>query len=293
MEFAPHPLLVQLAFELVDVAGDFGSDVGVHGRGGEALELAKLWRHRGRGGDKRLRKFLADNLGRALLVTGVDVGKQKTDRDRVDASRFQLAGGLSHLPFVQRRQDRPQGGHEPLTHGFAIAPLDQHAVLPGDFLLNGIMLRALMPADVHDIPVPGTGDHAGDSAVLLQDGVGRDGRAMQHMIDLAPINPMGDTNIDNPFEHALRGIVRCGRHLVNMRLLAGRVREHHIGERATDVDANELHCVVPCMKAIPGRERRHPCPDRYDDVCNIHKTWERGEIKRSGHPKTYRTSSCV
>ena len=45
------------------------------------------------------------------------------------------------------------------------------------------MLRALMAADMDDIAVPRGRNHAGDGAAMLEDGVGGDCRAVQHMID--------------------------------------------------------------------------------------------------------------
>ena len=42
MQIAPYALMVQLAFQLIDIAGDFRPDIGIHGRGGKALKLTKL-----------------------------------------------------------------------------------------------------------------------------------------------------------------------------------------------------------------------------------------------------------
>jgi hypothetical protein len=178
MQVAAHPLPLQGGFQVLHVVRYFGADEGICGGGGEAFELAKLRRRRRRGGHKHLRQFLADNLRGAFLVAGVDVGEQETNRDGLHARRFQLSGGLANLVLMERDEDLAMRRDATLADDFAMPTLHQHTILPGDLLPDGIILRSLMPADVDDVPIAPGDHHAGDGAIVLQNGVGGEGCAM-------------------------------------------------------------------------------------------------------------------
>jgi len=60
---------------------------------------------------------------------------------------------------------------------------DQSPILPGYFLHNRVVFRALVATDVKDVTVVFCGDHPRLSAIVLQNSVGRDRGTVQQMID--------------------------------------------------------------------------------------------------------------
>ena len=241
VEVAGDPGLLQPALEAAHVIAHLGADEGVHRRRGEALELAELRRHTGRGGDEGLRPFLQHDGARALLVAGVDVGEEEADGDRLHALLAQRPRSLAHALLVQRLQHLALRRHPPLAHGHAVAPAHQRARLPGDVLHDRVVLRALVAADMDDVAVAGRGDHAGHGAVVLQHRVGRDRGAVEDVGDrfgrgAAPLAELGDA-CRGPFG----GVVRGRGHLVDRALARLAVGDDEVCEGAADIDADQLH----------------------------------------------------
>ena len=246
VEIARDAGLLQPVLEAAHVVANLGADEGVHRRGGEALELAELRRHPGRGGDEGLGPFLQHDGPRALLVRGVDVGEEEADHDRLDPLLAQRSRGLAHAVLVQRLQHVALRRHPPLLHGEAVAAAHQRARLPRDVLHDGVVLGPLVTADVDDVAVAGRGDHAGLGAVVLQHRVGRDRGAVEDVGDGfrrrgAPLAERGDA-----CRSALRGVVRRGRHLVDRALARLAIGNDEVGEGAADIDADQLHGLSAC-----------------------------------------------
>src|SRR5436853_90266 len=108
-------------------------------------------------------------ISRPHLMSRVQVGEQKADRDRLDALAAQRAGRLAHARLVERDQDVATRWNEALRHGTAVAPPHQRAILPRHLLADRIMLRALMASDVDDVAIAGGSDHPGYGAVIFED----------------------------------------------------------------------------------------------------------------------------
>ena len=244
-QVGPEAAGLDVGFELGDVVAHLGADEGVHRRRGEALELAELRRHRRGGRGEALWIFLAHDRQRAILMRGIEVGEQEADGDCLHALFLELAHGLANARFVERFEFLAPGRHQPLLHGLAEAPLDQRAVLPGNVLHDRVVLRPLVPADMQDVAVAAGGDQAGDRAVMLEDGVGRDGGAMEHHVDRLARNSVLVAEGGKAGDDAARGIVGRGRDLVHAGLAGLGVGKDQVGEGAAHIDADHPHARLP------------------------------------------------
>ena len=66
------------------IAIDHRLDIGVHGRRGPALELARARQNVARGGDEELRELARDQRARRLFMRRIGEGMQEADRQRLD-----------------------------------------------------------------------------------------------------------------------------------------------------------------------------------------------------------------
>ena len=60
------------------------------------------------------------------------------------------------------------------------------------------MLRALVAPDMDDVAIPGGGDHSGHRAVIFENRVGADRRAVQRMVDRRARYVRACTQLDDP-----------------------------------------------------------------------------------------------
>ena len=118
---------------------------------------------------------------------------------------------------------------------------NQGPVLPGDFLADGVVLGPLMAPDVEDVAVLPGGHHAGAGTVMLEHRVGRDGGAVEEVLDPTGRDGEALAQGSHPVTDAAGGILRRGRHLVDLGSPGVGICEHEVGEGAPDVDPNELH----------------------------------------------------
>ena len=184
---------------------------------------------------------------RAFLVRRIEIGEQKADRDRLDPFRFQSARRRDHTSLVERLKLLAVRRNEPALHHLAVAPLDQRPALPRQFLHDRVVLGALMPRDMDNVAEAFVGQHAGAGAFVLQHGIGRSRRAVQHVVDVA----RGDTVVAADFGDALDDgagrVVGRGRDFVDGDLAGIQIAIHDIGEGATDIDPDRFHNVPACM----------------------------------------------
>ena len=274
-----------LRFQPRHVVAHLGADEGVHRRRGEALELAELRRHRRGGRGEALGIFLAHDRERARLVRGIEVGEQEADGDRLHARLLQLAHRLAHARFVERLQHLALGRHQPLLHRLAMAALDQRPVLPGDVLHDRVVLRPLVAADMQDVAIAAGRDHAGDGAVVLEDGVGGDGGAVEHHVDGLARDPVLVAKRHQARDHAARRIVRgCG-HLVDSRLAGLGVGIDQVREGAAHVDADQSHTLHSRGIRWPGRQQE---PRQWIETSSLlgarHSRRHVDRRRRSGAP---------
>ena len=245
-----EPGLRQRLVEARDVARDLRADVRVQADRGEPLELAVERQHLVRDGQVRLGELLEHDLLDPLLVRRVEVRVKQADGDRLDACGLQLADPLAHLVVVERDEHVAVRDGDALLHGQAVAALDERARLPGQLLLEREVVRLLVPRDVEDVAHPVRRDQPDLRARVREHDVGRDGRAVEEVVDLGERDAGLAAEIVDALDRPARRVVRRGRDLVDgdpTRLL---VDEDQVGERAADVDADALH------RLDPGRGQR-------------------------------------
>ena len=171
----------------------------------------------------------------------VEVGEQKTDCDRINARLVQFKRGLPDLVFIQRRQHFAVGRSQPFGDGLAKAPPDQRSCLPGYVLHYRIVLRALVTADMDNIPETGRCDHAGPHALVLQYRICRDRRAVEHMRNIRVGDVIAFAYFSNAPDYGYGGVIRGTGDLVDCDFGRGRVGQDNIGKCAADIYANDFH----------------------------------------------------
>src|SRR5712691_9609943 len=125
----------------------------------------------------------------------IEIRKEETHRDRFYSLRLQCARRLSHLLLVQRHQHFSLRGNETLGHDLALPAPSQGAVLPGDFLLNGIVLGTLVTTNMEDVTIPFGCNHTNSRTFILQQGVGCDGGTVIDPLNIGEINPNAFTEV--------------------------------------------------------------------------------------------------
>ena len=114
----------------------------------------------------------------------IEIGEQKADRDRLHRFRLQRSRRLDHACLVERLKLLAVRWRQPAFHHLAVTPLYQRPVLPWQLLHDGVVLGALVSRDVDDVAEAFIGQHSGARAIVLQHGIRRRGRAVQHVIDI-------------------------------------------------------------------------------------------------------------
>jgi hypothetical protein len=181
MEMRPHVQALELVLEATDVAGHLGPDVGVQADGREALVLAVLGQNFRGDGKEGLGKLLAHDLGDAPLVLRVHEGEQEADGDGVDSSLAELAHLPTGLLLVQGNEHRAVLD-DALRHRQPVSAAHDRIALPGQVLVVGEVERLLVPRDVQDVPVALGREHPHPGAVVLDDDVGGDRRAVEDLV---------------------------------------------------------------------------------------------------------------
>ena len=183
MQIGGEAFAAEAAGQPGDVVAQPRPDKGVEQGRGKALELAELRRHFGGGADEAIRELLAHDLTRPLLMRRVQIGEQKADAIASTPAARSARAASRTAASSSGTSTSPRGGARRSGDRQAMTAADQRPILPRNLLADRIMLRPLVAADVDDIAIAGSGDHAGHRPVMLQHGVGADRRAVQHMVD--------------------------------------------------------------------------------------------------------------
>jgi hypothetical protein len=176
----------------------------------------------------------------AALVDVVEVGEEEADGDRLDALVAQVLGGDADGVLVERREDRAGRWQQPLRHGAAELALDQRPRLPGDVLLDRVVVGALVAADVDDVAEALGGDHPRLRALVLEDRVGRDRGAVHHQVDFGGADAAGGAEVADAAGDR-RGDVLAAADLHHLDPVGVVVEVDEVGEGAADVDPDRLH----------------------------------------------------
>ena len=170
----------QAGFEVLQVAAHGGQQIGVHHRGAGALVFLALGQHRIGRRHQQLGEALAQDRLDALLVRGIAVAVDQADGDRLDARGHELLAGRNHARLVQRL-DHAAVGRDALDDLQPMPARHQGlGLVPGEIEHVG---HADAP-DLQHVAEAARGDQPGPGAGALQDGVGADRGAVQHLLDI-------------------------------------------------------------------------------------------------------------
>src|SRR5215510_1088542 len=125
--------------ELLHIVADLGANKGVHSGGGKTFELPELWGNGGGCCDKTLWIFFHDDGAGTLFVCRVEVGKQKADRNGLDARGLEFTGHLAYGGLVQGNQHVTMRRYQAFRYGLTKPAPHQWAILPRDILHDGVM----------------------------------------------------------------------------------------------------------------------------------------------------------
>ena len=244
------------------VAADGRLDVGVDRGGTGALELPKHGEYLGRGGDVEVRPALFQDGFGLQLVGRVGVGVHKADDD----GRHSFSGQpLTHgddLGLGQGREDRAFGG-DTLGDLAPQVPRDQRFVGAG----QAVEVRPVAAPQLEDVPETARGDQPTAAAPALQDGVGRNGRAVGRQRDV----PVGSPEHIEGRDQSARLIAGSGRNFRDVQLATLLIERQDIGERPPDVYPHEhAHSwySVPALGQLPARGSGVGDPVRQRDVVH-------------------------
>ena len=268
------PSSVELLLQPVHVRPDLGADERVQADRREALVLAVLGQHLRRDGEERLGELLAHDLRHALLVRGVQEREEEAHRHGLDLRLLELAHLLARLLLVERHEHRAVL-RDPLGHGQAMTASHDGVGLPRQVLVVREVERLLVPRDVEDVAVALRRDHPHRGAVVLDDDVRGDGRAVEHLVERggALAGPLGE--LADAGHRALRRVVGRGRQLVHEHGPRLVVDVDEVGERAADVDADALH------ERTPGGE--DDLPEELPALHEVHRLLRLLEGERGRH----------
>jgi hypothetical protein len=163
-------------------------------------------------------------------VVGVEVRVEEADCDGLDSGFAQARRQDAALGLVQRAQHGAVG-QDALVELEAEAALDEGRRLAPEEVVH---VRDAKPAQLEHVPEPGRGDERGRAAAPLEDGVRRDGRAVDDLGDGAAVVRCERTDgLDD------RAVVARWRReqLANEHTPLAAVQDH-VRERAADIDAD-------------------------------------------------------
>jgi len=114
-----------------------------------------------------------------------------------------------------------------------------------------VRARALHPPEFEHVLEARGGEDGRHRALLLEDGVGGDGGAVDEAFDVAGLGPGDGEDAAHGGVNALEQVLRRAGHL-RERELAIAVERHDVGERAADVHA-DLHAALLAPPTVPHR----------------------------------------
>lgn len=213
-----------------EIAVDQRLHIGVGDRCRRTLIFADLGAHRGgqRHGDAG--HLLTDDRCRAALVLGIGIGMQEGDRDALDLQRTQFRRERLHGCFIQREANRAVR-IDALGHGEAQAARRQRLRLVD---AEVVLIVTALGADIEHVAKALGRDQRGLGAAPLDDGVGRERRAVDKHVDVADMRARIGKDKPHAVQHRLLGPLRSRQHLARLAHLTH--VQHDIRERATDID---------------------------------------------------------
>ena len=161
-----------------DVAFEQRLHRGVDRRGDAALELPALGEERVAHGDRRVRPDLGGDRRGAALVSGIGVGVQEMDDERLAARGEQRRDGGAGGRLVERGQ-HPAAGVHPLGNLEPEVARDDRREAAG----HAVGLRTGAAAELEHVAEARGGDEPGPREPALEHGVGGGGGAVDDQVD--------------------------------------------------------------------------------------------------------------
>ncbi len=227
---------VQLALQLGDVAAHQRLHIGVGAGGVAALVLPQLRHHVGRDGDRDVGERRADDGRCLLLMRWIAVGVEEADGDRLDPFGYQALRHGAHLVGIERGQ-HVAVAVDAFRHLQAMAARHQRV---GELQEQVVDVVALLGAHLQDVAEAARGDQAQARAGALDQGVGDQGGAVDHVADVGERELGGVQQFGEALQRADRGVVRRGQALVEADFVALRVEQDEVGEGAADVETDTI-----------------------------------------------------
>ena len=235
-------------------------DIGVGDRRRGALVFAHLGTDLARQRDPEAGQLLLQDVARAPLVRRIGVGMHEGDGDAFRALALELARGVAHRLLVERQADMAMHVH---ALGHREAQRARHQRLG---LLDGevVLVVAAFVGDIEDVAEALGGEQRRARAAPLDHGVGGERRAVHEHGDIAEAAPGIGQDQPHTVENRLLGPLRRGQQLARQPLPA--LFQHHVRERAADVDGNAQ--IPDHLQSRPISCKRGATVDRPPLRCN-------------------------
>ena len=265
MELWLDPPIRQTLFELVDIRPNPGKQHGVDHRGAGPGVFPEFRADLGRQDDRETRAGFRENFPCSLFMQGIAVGMQIGDRNCFDALRGECPPGLPDTLLIQRNLDRAVRPNA-ARNAEAVTPGHQR---PGLCVIEMVEIRARLVCDFEHVPETLGRKQSCGCAAALDDGVGRNGRAMHDEGELTGLNSeCGERLVDSGYATA-GGIRRHGGDLRGQNLPSALLDQNHIGKGSPDIDADPVDCFLRALRQLlvhssgisfmpPGRGQCHP-----------------------------------
>ena len=166
--------LAEPVLEPAEVDPEGGPDIGIDHGGAEALVLLDLGEDLGRERDVDARHEPLEGAPRRLLVAGVAIGMEVAHRDRGAAGALEPLDARSQRAWVERRGDLAVEA-DPLLHA---EPARARHERNGRRHAQVVAVLLEPFAHLDHVAMSLGGQHADGGALALEEGIGRDGRAV-------------------------------------------------------------------------------------------------------------------
>ena len=226
-EMQPRPRRL-LGVEPIEVARGERHDPRAQRRGCGALVLPGLRIDSIRQRDER--ESFAQPLAQRLLVDGIGVGMEERHRDRSRATGFDAPDRVVDRSRINRLE-HPAFVIDPFVHLEAQRIRNLRGELGRE--VEAVEVEPILTRDGEGVGEAPGGDQGDLGQIVLDDGVGHEGRAVDQVLDVRPCE------IDGPQSGQQSGhtVIGAGRHLCDSRVEARAADRDHVRERAADIDA--------------------------------------------------------
>ena len=234
----------ELGLQVVDVLLHARTHVGVSNGCHRALVLLHLRHHVGRQRHGDAGQLLEGDFLDPPFVLVVGVGVDQRDRQRLDVLRAQRLQLLPQVRLIERPHDLALGAHALVGLDRARQRRHRQRLVVDHPAAEAARHEAAR--DLQHLAVTLGRDQTAARAGAGQDRVGRNRRAVHHVVDLVRVDPGTLADAGDAVEHANRLVGRRTRHLGGPGLSGGFIDEQQVGEGSAHVDAQSIAHECPC-----------------------------------------------